>query len=153
MSLQEIIENETEIFECAKAFRQDANNLMYELAKVSTSGLPTTEFVAKEIYDHKYNNKGLFRDDWTYYFHGAECRFDNLKTGQIVELIYITQPEFGFLDGYFFFNYLATTDRFKKLTGVLTDSSKTWAAIEALADKGILKRDLSVTIKRNIIAR
>lgn len=148
----DILHNQKVIIDCAKAFRYDANNLMNELASEFNFSLEATELFPKEIYNHKFKNKGDFRQEWTYYFHGAECRFDNFLTGQVVELIYITKPEFGFLDGYFFHNYMVTTGKFKNLAGWFGDYKNVWIAIELLADKGALTRDTSQIIRRNIIA-
>lgn len=147
-----ILQNQIKIVACAKAFRKDANKIMNDLANDFKFRLDRTEIIPKEVYKHKYNCKGNFRNDWTYFFHGAECRFDNLLTGQIIELIYITTPEFGFLDGLFFYNYMASTDEFKTLAAWFNNSTNVWEAIRFLADNGILRRDYSVSIKRNIIA-
>jgi hypothetical protein len=147
----DIIQNQGRIVEAAKSFRQDANSIMQALAKDLNFSLGTNEF-PREVYAHKYNNKGVFRNDWTYYFHGSECRFDNLQTGQIIELIYITRPEFGFLDGYFFYNYMVTTDKFKALADWFDGYLNVWKAIDLLADKGVLKRIPSELTNRNVIA-
>jgi hypothetical protein len=152
MTSKDIIENELRILECAKAFRQDANALMEELSKDFNFSLASTEIFPKEVYYHKYNNKGTFRNEWTYYFHGSECRFDNLKTGQVIEFIIMAKPEFGFLDGYFFYNCMATTDGFKDVAEWFVNSTNVWTAIEILAGKGSLKRIPLVTMQRNIIA-
>lgn len=149
---KEILDNKAAIVECAQAFRYDANRLMKELSEEFNFSLEAEALFSKEVYGHKYNNKGLLRKEWTYFFHGAECRFDNLNTGQIVELIYITKPEFGFLDGFFFFNYMETTDRFKNLASWFKDYLNVRASMDVLADEGFLVRDTSVGIHRNIIA-
>ncbi len=152
MTLKDVINNEKEILACAKSFRKDANGLMKVLAKDFNFRLKKSVTFPKEIYDHKYRNKGLLRNEWTYFFHGAECRFDNLCTGQVVELIYITRPEFGFVDGYFLYNYMATTDNFKDLAIWFGDHLNVWKAIDILADKKVLTRKPEVLTKRNIIA-
>jgi hypothetical protein len=151
MTSEDIIKNKEIILECAKAFREDANNLMIELSKDFNFSLGATETFAREVYAHKYNNKGIFRKEWTYYFHGAECRFENINTGQIVEMIIITKPEFGFLDGYFFYNYMASTEKFKELASWFENHTNVWEAVRILADEKILTRVPSVEINRNII--
>jgi hypothetical protein len=151
MSLEDIIDKKEIILECAKAFRKDANNLMTQLSKDYNFSLEPEESFAQEVYAHKYNNKGLFRNEWTYYFHGSECRFDNIITGQIVEMIIITKPEFGFLDGYFFYNYMASTEKFKELASWFENHTNVWEAVRILADEKILTRVPSVEINRNII--
>jgi hypothetical protein len=152
MTSEDIIENKEIILESAKAFREDANNLMIELSKDFNFSLEATEMFIREVYSHKYNNKGIFRNEWTYYFHGAECRFDNINTGQIVEMIILTKPEFGFLDGYFFYNYMASTERFRELAAWFENHKNVWEAIKILADEKVLTRVASVEINRNIIA-
>lgn len=148
----DFIRNEIAIIECARSFREDANILMNALAKDFNFSLEVDSVFPRDIYRHKYNNKGALRNDRTYYFHGAECRFDNLSTGQVVELIYVTKPEFGYLDGYFFYNYMVTTAKFKDLANWFGDSRNVWIAMETLADRDILTRDRFLTINRNIIA-
>ncbi len=135
-----IINNKAAIFECAKAFRQDANFLMTELLKDFGYDVESNDVFSKEMYAHKYNNKGIFREDWTYYFHGAHCKFENLQTGQIVELRYTTKTEFGFLDGFFFYNYMLTTNRFKELAAWFLDYLNVYRAIEILEQEGVLVR-------------
>jgi hypothetical protein len=152
MNAEDILTNQIEILECAKAFRKNANNLMTQLSKDYNFSLEPEESFAQEVYAHKYNNKGLFRNEWTYYFHGSECRFDNINTGQIVEIIIIAKPEFGFLDGYFFYNYMASTERFKKLATWFENHTNVWDAIRILADEAVLTTIPYIGISRNIIA-
>jgi hypothetical protein len=152
MTSKEILKNKEIILECAKAFREDANNLMTELSKDYKFSLESSELFAPEVYAHKHNNKGIFRNEWTYYFHGAECRFDNINTGQIVEIIIIAKSEFVFLDGYFFYNYMASTERFKKLATWFENNTNVWKAIEILVDEMVLTRVPYVEMNRNILA-
>jgi hypothetical protein len=152
MTSQDIIKNKEIILQCAKAFREDANNLMNELSKDFEFSLDSSELFAPEVYAHKQNNKGIFRYEWTYYFHGAECRFDNINTGQIVEMIITTKPEFGFIDGYFFYNYMASTERFKALASWFENHTNVSNAIEVLANEKVLTRVSTIENNRNIIA-
>lgn len=152
MTSNDFIKNSAKIFECASSFRHDANYLMFELAKDNNFEITKGGGFTEEVYQHKSNNKGLFREDWTYFFHGSECRFDNLITGQIVELIYIRMPEFGFLDGYFLFNYMQTTERFKSLANWFGTHQNVWDAMDELASKKILTIMPHHLSKRNLIA-
>lgn len=153
MTSTDILYNSESILEGAKAFRKDANDIMSGLAKEFKFDINSDDTFPFEMYKHKANDKGVFNEDWTYYFHGSECRFDNLRSGQIIELISISKPEFGYLDGFYFYNYLSTTDRFKDLALWFGDYSKVWKALEVLADNKVLRRDLSVSFNRNIIAK
>ncbi len=115
-------------------------------------GFSLQEEFPKHIYNCKFNNKGYFKNGWPYYFHGAECKFENISTGQTIEMIYITRPEFGYLDGYFLYNYMLTTDRFRSLGERFGDCHNVWIAIHTLAEWGVLTKDPLVSIQRNIIA-
>src|SRR5262245_9165507 len=105
MTASEILEKQSEILDCAIAFRIDDNYIMKQLAEEYNFSLAAGESFPKEIYLHHYNTKGIFRNEWTYYFHGSHCRFENLETGQVVELLYIEKPEFGFINGFHLYNY------------------------------------------------
>ncbi len=73
-----------------------------------------------------------------HFLHGSECRFENLQTQQIVEVIVVTKPEFGYLDCYFFYNYVATTERFRDLAQFFNnDYRNICKAIDLLAMEGI----------------
>jgi hypothetical protein len=112
---QEIITNKERIYLCAKAFREDASTLMLQLSNKFGFSLDDCGAWPIPVFRTSYKNKDLLNTDWTFYLHGSHCRFDNLKTGQIVEVKYTEKPEFGCLDGFFFYTYMQTTDRFKGL--------------------------------------
>lgn len=140
MTTQKIFGNRRNIISAARAFRKDANDLMESLALRNNFSLAAGEGFPPTVYCHKRNNIGFLNDEWQYYFHGAECRFENMCTGQVVELIYTTKPEFGFLDGYFFFNYMCTTEKHKSLGRWFQNDGNVYKAINLLADKGLLTR-------------
>ena len=104
---------------------------------------------------HKKSEKqrGKLNGDWNYYLHGAECQFENIKTKQVVEVIVVTKPEFGYLDCYFFYNYMATTEKFKNLALFFSNNYlNICKAIDLLALEGILTRVDNLFIQRNLIA-
>ncbi len=153
ISTKKIFEKKDEIYQCAKAFRQDALRLMQLMADIFNIDLETLN----GLYElkHKKSNKqrGQLNEDWNYYLHGAECCFENSKTGQVVEVIIITKPEFGCLDAYFFYNYMATTERYKKLAAWFeNDYTKVGKAIDILAREGTLTRRDDLDITRNVVA-
>ena len=134
MTNQEIITNKERIYLSAKAFREDANSLMLQLSNKFNFSLDDCGAWPIEVYRTTYKNKGLLNTDWTFYLHGSHCRFDNLKTGQIVEVKYTEKPEFGCLDGFFFYTYMQTTDRFKYLADWFKNHLDVYNAIETLTE-------------------
>lgn len=144
MTTQEILANKERIYFCAKAFREDANTLMLQLSQKFDFNLSDCGAWPIVVYKTNYNNKGILNPDWTFYLHGSHCRFDNLKTGQAIEVKYTEKPEFGCLDGFFFFNYMQTTERFKELSNWFIDHLNVYTALEVLADEGTLTKKPSI---------
>jgi hypothetical protein len=140
LTVQEIIENKGNIYLCAKAFRHDATTLMLELAQKFNFGINDCGAWPEPVYKTNYYNKGTLDAEWTFYIHGSHCRFDNLQTGQTVEVLYTEKPEFGFLDGFFFYNYMQTTDRFKDLADWFISHTNVYAAIDILSEEGTLTK-------------
>jgi hypothetical protein len=79
--------------------------------------------------------------EWEYYFHGGECQFRNVRTGQIVEVCLGFRDEFGVLDPYFFFQFVSTTPALEKVAQLFTDGfHDTLRALEILERHGYLGR-------------
>ena len=104
------------------------------------------------VYKTNYLNKGLLNAEWTFYLHGSHCRFDNLKTGQAIEVKYTEKPEFGCLDGFFFYYYMQTTDRFKDLAGWFINYANVYHALDILTEEGTLTKKLSIVAGSYVLA-
>ena len=149
----EILKLKDEIYECARSFRQDAILLMQLMSDKFSIDLETLDGLHELKFKKSNKQRGKLTDEWNYYLHGAECQFENTRTKQIVEIIIITRPEFGCLDGYFFYNYMTTTDKFKSLAHSLdNDYINVCKAIDLLTKEGILTRMPHLNVDRNIIA-
>lgn len=149
----QILKKKIELHECAKAFRQDANFLMGLMADTFGIDLQTLDGLQELKHKKSVKQRGKLNEDWNYYLHGAECQFENVRTKQVVEVIIVTKPEFGYLDCYFFYNYMSTTDRFKNLAAFFNnDYQNICKAIDLLALEGILTRVDDLFIQRNVIA-
>ena len=104
------------------------------------------------VYKTSYKNKGILNADWTFYLHGSHCRFDNLKTGQAIEVQYTEKPEFGCLDAFFFYTYMQTTDRFKELANWFINHINVYNAIKILVEEGVLTKKSSTMFGSYIVA-
>ncbi|HUM50668.1 MAG TPA: hypothetical protein PK431_02595 [Chitinophagales bacterium] len=148
-----ILQKKLELYECAKAFRQDANFLMGLMADTFEINLQTLDGLHELKHKKSEKQRGKLNEYWNYYLHGAECQFENVKTKQVVEVIVVTKPEFGYLDCYFFYNYMSTTERFKELAAFFdNDYLNICKAIDFLVLERILTRVNDLFIQRNIIA-
>ena len=136
MATTTLFEYKEALYECAKTFRHDANFMMSQLAAEYNFEIKKGISFPREIYKH-YNNKVIFRNEWSFFFHGGNCRFDNLNTGQILDIKFTNSPEFGHIDPYFFFLYMTTTDKFKGLEKVVTEDN-IMEAVNMLLAEGLL---------------
>lgn len=152
LTFQEIIKNKDNIYLCAKAFRNDANALMLQLSQKFDFDINYCGEWPSQVYKTNHNNKGALDQEWTFYIHGSHCRFENLRTEQVVEVLYTEKPEFGFLDGFFFYNYMQTTDRFKNLANWFIGEINVYEAIRVLSDEGILTKKPTALSGSRILA-
>jgi hypothetical protein len=149
---KEIFKRKQEVYACAKSFRQDAIKLMNLMAETFDINLQNLDGLYEVKHKKGKNQRGKLNEAWVYHLHGAECRFENSVTGQVVEVIVVTHPEFGYLDSYFFFEYMQTTERFQLLAHWFGNHKNVYKALELLAIDGILTKNSSVGINRNIVA-
>lgn len=65
---------------------------------------------------------GVLNDEWDYFFHGMQCRFDNIKTGQVVDA---QLKNYGYLpdmlDPGFFLKYVNTTEKYADVAAFFND--------------------------------
>jgi len=149
---QKIIANKEKIYLCAKAFREDASALMLQLSQKFSFDLNDCGKWPAPVYKTNFKNKGVLNPEWMFYLHGSHCRFENLKSGQIVEVKYTEKPEFGCLDAFFFYNYMQTSDKFKDLASWFVDHTNVYAALEILADEGTLTKKPSMVLGSYLLA-
>lgn len=150
---EKILHKKLELFECARSFREDANHLMRLMAKTFDIDLQTLDGLHDLKYHKSHKQRGLLNEEWSYFLHGAECRFESKATGQVVEIIVVTRPEFGYLDCHFFYNFMATTERFEDLAAYFDNNYiHVCKAIDLLAHEGVLTRVSGLSIERNVIA-
>ncbi len=59
--------------------------------------------------------------DWDYGFHGLECEFVNVRTGQVLDVKIGCGEEFGLLDPYFLSGFVRTTPAHRAAADLLAD--------------------------------
>ena len=83
---------------------------------------------------------GDLPDDWRYSFHGYECRFENRRTKQVLDVKLGFPGEWGVLDAYFFHEFLKTTPEFEGIAALLEDGfHDTRRALDVLEEHGLLR--------------
>src|SRR4051812_52766 len=61
------------------------------------------------------NGKECLSDNWRFDVHGEHCMFENIITGQTLEVSLSDKESIGNLDPYFFHHFLETTAGLKHL--------------------------------------
>ncbi|MFW2172431.1 DUF6896 domain-containing protein [Acinetobacter guillouiae] len=99
-----------------------------------------------EIQDADFlNGQKTLSEDWSFFVHGEHCMFENLITGQILEVSLGNKESIGNLDPYFFYNFLKTTFEFNHLTKYFVNPfSSTLDFFEKLERQKILTIDFGV---------
>lgn len=92
------------------------------------------------VYHTNRNKKGMLNENWSFFLHGAHCCFEHILTGQTLEVRYTEKPEFGILEGFFFYTYMRTTDEFNSLAQWFNDCANVYAAIDILLADGNLTK-------------
>lgn len=112
----EEIESNQDFFEqCAKDYRQLGKELLFKLVNKLNLKL-NEDFPLGTFNILKSGKKQIGKvENWKYFVHGFHCGFENITTGQIIEVPLVFGLEFGDLDPYFFTKYIKSTPSYKPL--------------------------------------
>jgi hypothetical protein len=95
------------------------------------------------------NRQEYLSDNWLFDVHGEHCMFENLTTGQILEVSLGDKESVGNLDPYFFYNFLKTTANLQHLTKHFDNPFKdTLDLFEKLQQQKILTHINGVQFKK-----
>ncbi|MDI9877765.1 DUF6896 domain-containing protein [Flectobacillus rivi] len=119
---KEIEDNQAFFEQCAKDYRQLGEELIYKL--VDELNLELNKDFPLETFNQlirEKRGKGQV-SDWTYYVHGFHCSFNNIETGQYIEVSLVFGLEFGVLDPLFFMDFVKSTSKYHPLpVGIFED--------------------------------
>lgn len=117
ISDKEIVDHQDFFEKCAKDYRDLATRLINKLANQLGIEIdpesPMDSFNFLKRSEHRPQKDKV--DNWRYYIHGAHCCFDNIKTGQVIEVSLVNGLEFGALDPYFFTGFIKSTPDYQPL--------------------------------------
>lgn len=112
---KEIEDNQDFFEQCAIDYRQLGEELIYKLVDKLELTL-NKEFPLETFNQLIREDRGNGKiENWKYYVHGFHCGFDNVETGQYIEVPLVFGQEFGDLDPYFFSQYIKSTIKYKPL--------------------------------------
>jgi hypothetical protein len=117
ISDNEIVDHQDFFENCAKDYRDIATRLINKLANHLGIEIdpesPLDSFNHLKSSEHRPQNDLV--DNCRYYIHGFHCCFENIKTGQVIEVSLVNGLEFGALDPYFFTRFIKSTPDYKPL--------------------------------------
>ena len=131
-----VIEMEEYLITAAQHFRRIATELAVTLASDNNVAPDRLWDECRKLESHSPN--------WGMDIHGQHCRFENLETGQTVEVSMWFGTEFGVLDPYFFFDYMTTTPDLKPPAELRDAFHDTRRAMDILEERGKLYRVVGV---------
>lgn len=140
ISDEEIILHQSFFVQCAKDYRELGNKLVHLFCKEKKIKLneqfPCLNF--NNLKDRK-NQSGKV-SHWKYFIHGFHCHFNNLKTGQKIEVPFMFGMEFGDLDPYFFVMFIKTTPKYQPLpVDIYEDFSDGYRILKVLLSLDLLE--------------
>jgi hypothetical protein len=59
-----------------------------------------------------HGQHGFLDENWSYFFHGNECRFKNIETGHTIEVMLKFEDQYGAIDPYFLGKYIKTNPKY-----------------------------------------
>lgn len=111
---EEIEANQDFFEQCAKDYRKLGGELIFTL--VHKLGLELNKDFPMQTFNKLKRDKPNGKvEGWRYYVHGFHCGFENIKTGQNIEVPLVFGLEFGDLDPYFFTNFIKSTPKYNPL--------------------------------------
>ena len=115
ISDKEIEDNQDFFEQCAKDYRQLAEQLLFKVVDKLDLKL-NKDFPMQTFNKLQQDNRQFGKvEDWRYFVHGFHCGFENNKTKQHIEVPLVFGLEFGDLDPYFFSIFIKSTQKYKPL--------------------------------------
>jgi len=107
------------LIETIVSFEKTANEMIKLLAVEYQLDLSERFPFAKLM--SRQNNlwKGSLNTNWTYWFHGDACDFENLQTKQYLHVKINRESNYGAIDNFYLFKFMQTTDSLKHASEIL----------------------------------
>jgi len=118
-------------------FENTANKLIKSLAERYNLDLNSSTPFTKLTSRSTDLWRGNLNEEWTYWFHGAHCDFENIKSKQYVHTN-ITKGIYGIVDYYYLYKFTQTTESLKHVLENLTSEKMFYDTIDQLLEDGIL---------------
>jgi len=82
--------------------------------------------------------KGYLEGDWKYHFHGDACKFENMITGQIVDVKINREGNWGTISNFYLFKFIETSNSLKHVYQMIDSEHKVIELLEKMQKEGKL---------------
>lgn len=125
------------VLETIILFEKSAKELIINLAEKFTLDLNSDTPFSKLIIRTNDLWRGNLNEEWTYWFHGGHCDFENIISKQYVH-VNITRGLYGVIDYYYLYKFTQTTESLKHILEIVHSEKIFYAIIDELLEDRIL---------------
>lgn len=125
------------VLEAIILFDKTAKELIKSLAEKYNLDLNSATPFSKLLLRSNSLWRGNLNEEWTYWFHGAHCDFENINSKQYVHTN-IIRGIYGVIDYYYLYKFVQTTESLKHVLEIVNEEDIFYATINKLLDDGML---------------
>jgi hypothetical protein len=112
------------VIEAIKEFDKTANKLIKKLLTEFGIDIKKQNPFDKFISVKNNLQKGNLSENWTYWFHGDACEFENSETKQLVYVKINRNGNYGVIDNYYLYKFILTTKPFQSFAENINSEMK-----------------------------
>ncbi|MBB6461870.1 DUF6896 domain-containing protein [Flammeovirga kamogawensis] len=124
ITTQYVISNLDGFLQCFIEFDRKAHEMMNLMASIFEIDLNDFAQINDLKRNKSKNQRGQINSSWNYFFHGAECAFENMKTGQYLDVKIIYGREYGVIGNFFLYRFIETSESLKTQFQLLKGKSQ-----------------------------
>ncbi len=133
-----ISKKEKILIEAIIAFEQKANQLIGYLAYKYDLNLEEEHPFGKLITRKNDLWKGSIKENWNYQFHGDACKFENSKSGQLLDVKINRKENYGTISDFYLLKFVETTDTLSYVLDEINTSESFYKIIAELENKELI---------------
>ncbi|AWG22793.1 hypothetical protein FFWV33_15280 [Flavobacterium faecale] len=126
------------LIEVIQTFEKKANEMIKVLALEFNLDLNSERIFDKLISKQNNLRRGNLKDNWTYWFHGDACDFENKETNQYLHIKINRNGNYGAIDNFYLYKFLQTSESLKSIYEVINSEKYMNELLEKLFKTGIL---------------
>lgn len=131
-------QNQKLLEEAIERFEQTAESLIQLLSDAFDLDLKDSNPLSKLITRKNNLWKGDLKGNWKYQFHGDACKFENLKTKQLVDVKINRKGNWGTISNFYLFKFIETTDSLSHVFQIIDSEHKVIELLEVMEKEGVL---------------